>query len=287
MIRAYEYRHFFDVIQEIENVADDPEALVKLLSHLNDWNALESRAILEIIKGRLAILEKCRSLVLDDAPETASSKSMDNLHDMLAGSPWIMNPEWQVLDEEKTITKQLREWGYEKVTDEDRQRYDFIGLKGDGRWGVIEIKRQGHPLSLSELARLEEYRNKLNRVNLGDSFMTLIYGGATDDSVIPATLENWRTRADGELITWAEVFNRAKNHYEHYRAVLEGNVTDEHFYKKQTEIAQTRSVLEKGSVHRDKAARRKGLGNQDVDYTDAAPQKIREALEQRRQKKKK
>ncbi len=283
LIRAYEYQHFIDVIEEIEAAAEDPIALQDLLSYLSEWNVLESRAILEIIKGRLAIIEKFHSLIVNDAPETASSKSLDNLHDLLAGQPWLLNPEWQVLYEEKSITKQLREWGYSGVSEEEKQRYDFLGLAGDGKIVVIEIKRPGHPVAFSELTRLEEYRNKLSQAHTDDLYMVMIHGGGLDASVSSKTKKNWEQRDDGEMIEWKDVHSKTRDYYEHYRAVLEGNVSHPNFSKKQKEIRQTRKIIESGSVHRDRAERKKGLGSQDSDYTDKASQVIKDALEKKRE----
>lgn len=51
-----------------------------------------------------------------------------------------------------------------------------------------------------------------------------------------------------------------KAFYEHYRAVLEGVTTHRDFDSKRREVAQTRTVLESGSAHRDRTARAAGLG---------------------------
>ena len=99
----------------------DPEELERLLAHLKEWRVLESRAILEIIKGRLGITEKFHSMIVNNAAEIAGSKGDDNMHDLLAGHPWLLNPEWQILAEEKSISKQLREWNAEDI----RQRESF------------------------------------------------------------------------------------------------------------------------------------------------------------------
>jgi RecB family endonuclease NucS len=70
---------------------------------------LESRAILEIIQGRLEIIDKFHSMIVNNAPETPHRKGDDNMHDLIAEYPWLLNPEWQVLAEEKTISKQLQQ----------------------------------------------------------------------------------------------------------------------------------------------------------------------------------
>jgi len=272
LVRAYEYRHFIDVIDDIEAVSDDAEALQSLLTHLNDWSVLESRAILEIIKGRISIIAKFGELIVNDAPETKSSRSMDNLHDLLAGQPWLLNPEWQVLYEEKSVTKQLREWGYHDVADdEERERFDFLALTGNGQLVVIEIKRPGHPVSFDELTRLESYRNRLSKAHAKDLYMVMIYGGGTDGSVSGETKKNWENRDDAELREWSSIFTATKTYYEHYRAVLEGTIEHPDFHKKIDEVSKTRSILEAGHVHRDVETRKKGLGPQDANYHAPIP----------------
>lgn len=280
LVRAYEYRHFIDVIQEIEEASDDPEALQTLLRHLHEWNVLESRAILEIIKGRLSIIEKFHDMIVNNVPETKSSKSMDNLHDMIAGQPWLLNPEWQVLYEERSVTTLLRDWGYEEVEDvNERERFDFLALKGSGQLVVIEIKRSGHPVTYDELIRLERYRNRLAKAHSEKMHMVMIYGGGLDPSVSPQTKENWEKRDDAELREWSEIHSTTRDYYEHYRAVLEGNVDHPDFQKKEIEVRQIRGILAKGTVHRDTVARNEGLGSQDSNYLPAAPAPVREAVD--------
>lgn len=265
LVKAFEYQHFHDVINQIENVGEDPEQLKLLLSYLSDWKVLESRAILEIVKGRLDIVDKFHAMIVDDAPETASKVSKDNMHDLLAGYPWLLNPEWQVLAEEKTISKQLREWNAQDVQDEDsRMRYDFLALNDERRLVIIEIKRAGHNLRLDEIQRLEMYQDKLAQAWTGDIHMVMICSDRTGLS--RQTLDAWEERDDGEIRTWAEVYERTYRYYQHYRAVLEGDVEDDHFRRKEVEIARTRELVSGGTLHRDREARATGLGSQDVEY---------------------
>ncbi len=59
----------------------------QLLHHLGEWKVLESRAILEIVKGRLDIVEKFHEMIVNDASETARPVGADNMHDLL-GCVW-------------------------------------------------------------------------------------------------------------------------------------------------------------------------------------------------------
>ena len=265
LVRAFEYRHFHDVISELDSIASDPADLAKFLGNMREWKMLESRAVLEIVKGRLGIIQKFHQMIVNDAPETKSKNVSDNMHDLIAGSPWLLNPEWQVLAEEKAISKQLREWGDGDIKDEDeRMRYDFLALTDERRLVVLEIKRSGHPVTLDDLQRLERYKERLAKAHTKNVHMVMLCGGTID--VSPDYKENWHEREDGDIANWSEVYEKVRQYYEHYRAILEGDVAHVDFAKKEIEIAQTRQILESGTVHRDPAARKAGLGQQDSSY---------------------
>jgi len=261
LIRVYEFRVFHDVIDDIERVGNDPEKLAEILGRLSDWKVLESRAILEIIQGRLSIIDKLEKMILENAPETASKKTYDNLHDLLAGYPWLFNPDWQTFAEEKSISKQLREWGIKECPEDmENCRVDFLAFGKDRELVVIEIKRPTHPVSYDELLRLEKYQTALMRTRLYCK-AALVYGGTLD--VPEQRVQSYQTRNDFELLTWEQMFSRARRYYEHYRAVLVGDVSDPSFHGKADEVAKTRQVLETTS-HRSKEDRKQGLGNADL-----------------------
>ena len=265
LVCAYEYRNFHDVIQDIEDVSEDPEELKRLLTHLKEWKVLESRAILEIIKGRLDIIGKFHSMAVNNAPEIAASKGDDNMHDLVAGHPWLLNPEWQVLSEEKSISKQLREWNVEDIGSEEdsRLRYDFLGLTADQKTVIIEIKRSAHPVELEELQRLDTYREKLAKAR-GEVYMVLISGGTFN--VTEVGRQSYHDRRDCDLRDWSEIYSSTTTYYKHYRAVLEGAIEHADFSAKEREVARTREVLQSGTVYRGKKGRAEGLGPQDVEY---------------------
>jgi hypothetical protein len=258
LVRAFEYRQFHDVISQVETVENDPAQLELLLSHLREWKVLESRAILEIVKGRIEIIDKFHSMIANDAPETAPHVGTDNMHDLLAEYPWLIHPEWQVLAEEKTLTKQLREWGAEEIDESERSRYDFLALLDGGRLVIIEIKRAGHLGSLEDLQRLERYKDRLSQGTKKNLRMVFISSGRME---FP-TLSEWEKRSDLDLVDWSELHDRAKDYYAHYRQILEGDVGGTDFARKEDEVARTRSVLDT-AAYRSPDQRRAGLGPQD------------------------
>ncbi|MEJ5946564.1 ATP-binding protein [Pseudokineococcus basanitobsidens] len=260
IIRAYEYRQFHDFIEELDDAAENPEQLELALTYLRGWKVLESRAILEVVKGRLDIVDKFHSMIVNDSAETAPARGSENLHDLIADYPWLINPDWQVLAEEKTLTKQLREWGARDTAPEDRSRYDFLALEGGGDTVVIEIKRAGHPVELKDLQQIERYVDRLGqaRDTTRGAFIT-----SERYALSSRTLDDWMNRDNIELLTWAQLHERTRAYYQHYRAVLEGDIDDPHFDRKRREVARTRSVLT-GGAYRTIGMRAQGLGPQDI-----------------------
>jgi hypothetical protein len=262
LVRAYEFRQFHDVIEDIEKAAEDPNKLAEMLRQLTDWKVLESRAILEVIKGRLGILDKFEKMLCTDAPETASAKTPENMHDLLGANPWLLNPEWQVLAEEKGITTQLREWGQKDLPDY-KGRYDFLALGSDGLLAIIEIKRPDYPATYDEMARLIGYQDKLSVAQAKPIKMVFICG--REPQISPQARDGFDKNPHFEIRFWNRIFERTRRTYEHYRAVLEGSVSDPNFKAKEDEVLRTRELLAQG-IHRGVEARAIGIPPQDVSY---------------------
>lgn len=254
IIRAFEYRQFHDHIEAIESVADDPEALEAVLTYINSWKVLESRAIREIVQGRLQIVDKFFNLLVNDAPETAHRTGDENIHDLLANFPWLIHPEWQVLAEERQISTQLREWHVDELG-ADATRYDFLALTGDGKTIVVEIKRSGHAATLEDLQQLARYISKLS---LGVEQIEGAFITAENYAVREVDLESYRRRPDFHLMTWAEVHAKAKAYYEEYRSILDGDLATDSAGRRAEEVMRTRHVLESGT-YRTREERGRGI----------------------------
>ena len=200
--------------------------------------------------GRVKIVDKFHELIVNNAPETAPKEFVENLHDLLADYPWLLNTEWQVLAEEKSITKQLREWGYDDDPDgRDTGRYDFLALEGAGVHKVIDIKRPGITVTLEELQRLIRYRDNLRRAH-ADVDAVLVSGGSYefDPEEYPKVT----------FLNWPDLHPAVRRQYEHYIGVLEGDASGTSFASKQREITTTRSVLTDGAYRGKRRA--DGLG---------------------------
>ncbi|OZE17670.1 hypothetical protein CH262_25780 [Rhodococcus sp. 05-2255-1e] len=264
IVRAFEYRHFHDYIDELERVVhDEPLHLTELVSHLSGWKVLESRAILEVVRGRIEILDTFHKMLVEDSPETAPKIGGDNLHDLVASFPWLINPEWQTFAEEKTISKQLRDWGDVDLDPSDRTRYDFLALSSDSEYVVIEIKRASHAATLEDLQQLERYVGKLGQARESVSGLFIAGGGYNMSEKMFAS---WNAGDLMEATEWSIVHERTRKYYDHYHAVLDGDIESDSFARKEREVSRTRNVLKRGS-YRGPAGRAGGIDDQDVNYS--------------------
>lgn len=254
LVRAYEFRQFHNIVEDVEKSAqEDPLKFVELLRQLGEWRVIESRAMLEIIEGRLSISDKLQDFIINGIPETATGVSDDNLHDLIARMPWLLHHEWELYGEEKTLSRQLREWNREDLADdlsddEIAKRYDFLVLDGDSNVLVIEIKKAGYAVELDEIHRLDTYRERIQSSQTKPVKAVLVYGGALNISKIAT--EDLNRKEYFILEPWSSVYQRSKKHYEHYRSLLEGNASDPAFRGLASEAAERRNIEETGTVKR-------------------------------------
>ena len=127
----------------------------------------------------------------------------------------------------------------------------------------MRFKRSDHAVTFDELQRLDKYREWLSKAH--DSIhMLMICGGGLDVSL--ETKEQWDKRPDGDIVSWNSIYKRSRRYYQHYRAVLESDVESRDFFDSYQEVANTRKILDTGSVYRDPKSRAEGLGFQHAEY---------------------
>ncbi|MFZ1437956.1 MAG: hypothetical protein WAS75_02435, partial [Candidatus Microthrix subdominans] len=267
LIAAFQYQQFYDVIDEIENIDADssPTELEALLSSLASWDGLEARSLLVIVKGRIQVIEKFHSMIVSRTPETAPTIGEDNMHDLVARFPWILDPEWQVYKEEQTLRKVVEELNGQIDGGADwRKRFDFLALGSDGGQILVEIKRGGKALTLDEIYNIDLYHDRLSEA-FSEIVPTLLVCDASQTEAVQRKLierENWLTAT-----SWSEIYERCMRHYGHYRSLLEHDYEDASFHHKAQEAKNVRDVFNAGSAYRGESLRREaGIGASDVQY---------------------
>jgi RecB family endonuclease NucS len=261
ILKVFEFRHFHDMVEDMENVAHNPEMLAAKLDVVREWKLLESRAIFEVIQGRIAVIDMFESALAADAPETAHTVGQSNLHDAVGRFPWLLNPDYNVFAEEKTLTKLLYQLAQKDSIDVEKERIDFCAIADDGRVIVIEIKRSGHAVRFDEIQRLDRYMETIAGTTERQVSGILVFGGSLNVSANQK--KALAKREDLELRPWSRLFDSTKKRYERYRAILEGEIDHRDFKAAEGEVAQIRSVVQNDSFYRNKSDRKKGLGSQD------------------------
>jgi hypothetical protein len=255
ILQAFEYRHFHDVIGELEEaVKEDPAQLETILTALDQWSVIEGRAMHEIMEGRLFIIDKFRAMILDGAPETAPAVGISNMHDLLARFPWLLRPRWTVIREETSVSKTLREWASKEDGGNPLERYDFLALESDSLLVVIEIKAPGHPVAYEEVERLDRYQERLAKGLAKPVKAVLVHGGSLDLS--PQKVEELRARRDLTLLPWGELFAEARSHYAPYAGIIGGDAQSPESAALAHDLAEIRDVKRSGTVYRGPDARK-------------------------------
>ncbi len=155
LLRAYENDHLLALIRQISEA--DPDSLEKLQEVVQEWDILEAVAVAQVVRGRIAMIEKFRELIDQGAPE------VPDMHEFIEKHPWALRPEWAPLTRERSLERALNEHispsrgSRRRGTRTARRRVDALCLSSPGMVVVVELKRPGEPVGRPELRQLEDY----------------------------------------------------------------------------------------------------------------------------------
>ena len=139
------------VFQEMVNsLGDNPED-VKILEVFREWDIIEAREILRLVKGRLYNMEQFDKLIKGDAREKPT------LHDFFKKWPWMLDPSWTRWRDETHYSKLLRENFPDGKLDEPDRRIDFVCIGTGDTVHVVELKRPGYYIKGKDLDQLLSY----------------------------------------------------------------------------------------------------------------------------------
>ena len=150
-----------------EAVADIDRPLYVLASFLRTARLAELSSFGRIAEDRLKVLERLE--VLKDAEDTDEN----DLQQLIAEAPWLVNPEWAPVTENQTFSSLRREFEkyYQEKTGQPislsdfRQtgkRPDFVLSNQEGTVQIIEIKKPHHKLTNPEMDRIVTYYQNMD-----------------------------------------------------------------------------------------------------------------------------
>lgn len=143
----------FDAFQKIaQDLADsDVEDVEKLLSLFKEWEIVEAKEMARVTEGRIKTIEKLQNLIEKNALEVPT------LRNFLKEFPWVIDPRWNLVDDEVSYSKLLKEKYPDGKLEESNRRIDFLCVREGSNLVVVEIKRPKKMASRKELAQIEDY----------------------------------------------------------------------------------------------------------------------------------
>lgn len=145
-----EFDAFWEIAEDLtETEFEDTE---KLFNLFREWQIVEAKEMARVTEGRITTIEKLQNLIENNALEVPT------LHNFLKEFPWVMDPRWTLVDDEKRYSDLLRDKFPEDidVLESDR-RIDFLCVREGTNLVVVEIKRPTSKVSVKELNQIEEY----------------------------------------------------------------------------------------------------------------------------------
>ena len=145
-----EFDAFWEIANDLtEAELEDPG---KLLDLFREWQIVEAKEMARVTEGRIATIEKLQKLIETNALEVPT------LHNFLREFPWVIDPRWDLVADEITYTRLLREhFPQNNDVPETNRRIDFLCVSERTNLVVVEIKRPKSQASWEDLDQIEDY----------------------------------------------------------------------------------------------------------------------------------
>lgn len=165
------HKMIVDKLEEVERALPE-RPLDAIASIFNDARVAEAASL-----GQIAIERVDAILGLEKRLSPVISTDERVLQKLLEGAPWLINPQWTMLQANKTFESMRsafeRWWEGEnnesivtsalKPEEKGKKRPDFIMLSFERKVEIVEIKRPQHALTDEEFDRLLGYFNSLQQ----------------------------------------------------------------------------------------------------------------------------
>jgi RecB family endonuclease NucS len=167
----------FNAFSELAQEVSDAEVkdVGRLLDLFREWEVVEAKEMMRVTEGRIKTIQKLEELIRTNALEVPT------LHNFLKEFPWVLDPRWTLVADEKRYSQLLRnQFPEEAETLENDKRIDFLCVRESTSLIVVEIKRPQSKASSKELDQIEEYvifmRDYVLKTNAPDLRMRDVVG---------------------------------------------------------------------------------------------------------------
>lgn len=170
-----------EVLVDLIKVANNPQDIANVTSHLVELRQIERSDALKIFRGRRDGIAGLRKLVDEGEQQWRKGpRTESELHALLKQAPWLLKPELSnYVTSDRTVNSVLSSLSRELVVDDaapspqfdedgkakDPTRPDLVFLLGDStrpdRILIVELKSTDIPLEAAHLSQLERYMRKV------------------------------------------------------------------------------------------------------------------------------
>lgn len=130
-------REMMEAIEEQDDAFQD-----QVWAMVHEFGLVDARRLMSVVEARLATIRKLRDAIHQGARE------VPDIHNLVAANPWLLDPRWNIVDDEVDLTQLNID--YQPELDEEGLRLDFLFALAPHAPApldeviVVEIKRGTH-----------------------------------------------------------------------------------------------------------------------------------------------
>jgi hypothetical protein len=210
----------FNAFTELAKEVSEAEVkdVGRLLDLFREWEVVEAKEMMRVTEGRIKTIEKLEELIHTNALEVPT------LHNFLKEFPWVLDPRWTLVADEKRFSELLKnQFPEESTVLEDNRRIDFLCVRESDSLIVVEIKRPKCRASLNELSQIERYvsfmRSHVKKTSDPDLQLRDVVGYLLCGSLV----DTWEVEGKRKNLEAARIYVRK---YEDLLRLVEANHKD-------------------------------------------------------------
>ncbi len=221
VLRAFEDSSFFQLLKVLKDTSEaERDEITRLVTELDIFETVK---MAEVVRARVGVIQKFQEMI------EANVREKPDMQDFLFAHPWLIDPEWQVVEHERGLEAMLIDrFNLDpEGVDPKRERVDFFCIGTRGRYLVVEVKRPEQPIGKAECVQAIDYVGYLRTQAPSTEGRPNYYEGY---------LIGHHLTPDG--ITWARIANDSKVYVKTWKELLD---TAERTHREFLEVIKKRA----------------------------------------------
>lgn len=217
VLRAFEDSSFFQLLKVLKETNEtERDEITRLVTELDIFETVK---MAEVVRARVGVIQKFKEMIDQDVPEKPDMQDFLHLH------PWLIDPEWQVVEHERRLEKMLVDrFNLDPDgVDPNRKRVDFFCIGTRGRFLVVEVKRPAQPIGKAECIQAMDYVGYLREQAPTTEGRPNHYEGYLVGHHLTPDGKTWAKNAENSGIyvkTWQELLDTAERTHKEFLDVI-------------------------------------------------------------------